>query len=193
MLVKVIDENSNDYNKEFKVRRMNYDQVVVNYPNDKGINVFLNDNLEFIAENSVDEFLMQYKDFLKIKLNRGISVSLYKVLLKAIEEQFKIEFESLNLLKDKYQVNKRGIWEKEIFCVINNLIPIKIYVSGENFKKNNFNLNISKVSDEEFFEICTLEINKIRHEIEEKNKILSRYGLAIESVKGNLHNIKMLM
>ena len=40
MRVKVINSNLSDYGKEFKVRRMNYDQVVVNYPGVKGINVF---------------------------------------------------------------------------------------------------------------------------------------------------------
>lgn len=30
MKVKIIDSNLEDYNKEFKLRRMNYDQVVVN-------------------------------------------------------------------------------------------------------------------------------------------------------------------
>lgn len=29
MKVKIIDSNLEDYNKEFKLRRMNYDQVVV--------------------------------------------------------------------------------------------------------------------------------------------------------------------
>ena len=61
-------------NREFKVRRMNYDQVVVNYPSESGIKVFYKDDVEFITENEIDEFLIKYRDFLKIKLNRGISV-----------------------------------------------------------------------------------------------------------------------
>ena len=40
MKVKIINSNSDDYQKELKLRRMNYDQVVVNYPNEKGIKVF---------------------------------------------------------------------------------------------------------------------------------------------------------
>ena len=55
--------------------------------------------------------------------------------LDTIENEYNIEFKSLNLLKDKYAVNKRGVWEKEILCVINEIIPIKINASGQNLKK----------------------------------------------------------
>ena len=61
---------------------MNYDQVVVNYPRSKGINVFNKIDLEFITESEVDDFLIKYNDFLKIKLNRGISVTLYKAIIR---------------------------------------------------------------------------------------------------------------
>ena len=111
MKVKIINSNSEDYQKELKLRRMNYDQVVVNYPGGKGIKVFDKLDVEFITESEIDEFLIKYSDFLKIKLNRGISVVLYKAILDTIENELKINFNGLNLLKDKYAVNKRGIWE----------------------------------------------------------------------------------
>ena len=81
MKVKIIDSNLEDYNKEFKLRRMNYDQVVVNYPGNSGIKVFNKDSVEFITESEIDEFLISYSDFLKIKLNRGISVTLKSLKL----------------------------------------------------------------------------------------------------------------
>ena len=68
MRVKIINHNSEDYQKELKLRRMNYDQVVVNYPDQKGIKVFGKEEVEFITESEVDEFLIKYNDFLKIKL-----------------------------------------------------------------------------------------------------------------------------
>ena len=145
MRVKVINSNLSDYGKEFKVRRMNYDQVVVNYPGEKGINVFNKIDLEFITESEVDKFLIKYNDFLKIKLNRGISVTLYKAILDAIENELNIDFENLNLLKDKYSVNKRGVWEKEILSLINNKFAIKIVSSVQNFKKRGFNIEIIEV------------------------------------------------
>ena len=193
MKVKIINPNSEDYQKELKLRRMNYDQVVVNYPGEKGIKVFDKVEVEFIIESEVDEFLIKYNDFLKNKLNRGISVALYKGILDTIENELKIDFKSLNLLRDKYVVNKRGIWEKEILCVINDVMPIKITASGQNFKKSGFNIDIDEILKEEFLEICAFEIKKINKEIKEKEDILSRYGEAIEKIKKPENPVKMLV
>ena len=193
MKVKIINPNSEDYQKELKLIRMNYDQVVVNYPGEKGIKVFDKVEVEFIIESEVDEFLIKYNDFLKIKLNRGISVALYKGILDTIENELKIDFKSLNLLRYKYVVNKRGIWEKEILCVINDVMPIKITASGQNFKKSGFNISINEIDKEEFFEICSFEIKKINKEIKEKEEILARYGLAIEKIKNPKNPVKMLL
>ena len=193
MIVKIVNTECEDYNKEFKLRRMNYDQVVVNYPDSKGIRVFNKDSVEFITEIEIDEFLVKYNDFLKIKLNRGISVALYKAILDTIENEYNIEFKSLNLLKDKYAVNKRGVWEKEILCVINEIIPIKINASGQNFKKSVFNIKVEEVNKEEFFEICSFEIKKINKEIKEKEDILARYGMAIEKIKNPENVVTMLI
>ena len=193
MIVKIVNTECEDYNKEFKLRRMNYDKVVVNYPDSKGIRVFNKDSVEFITEIEIDEFLVKYNDFLKIKLNRGISVALYKAILDTIENEYNIEFKSLNLLKDKYAVNKRGVWEKEILCVINEIIPIKINASGQNFKKSGFNIKVEEVNKEEFFEICSFEIKKINKEIKEKEDILARYGMAIEKIKNPENVVTMLI
>ena len=193
MKVKIINSNSEDYQKELKLRRMNYDQVVVNYPGGKGIKVFDKLDVEFITESELDEFLIKYSDFLKIKLNRGISVVLYKAILDTIENELKINFNGLNLLKDKYAVNKRGIWEKEILCVINENMPIKIIADGQNFKKSGFNINIEEVEKEEFLEICAFEIKKINKEIKEKEDLLKRYGEGIEKIKNPTNPVKMLV
>lgn len=193
MIVKIVNTECEDYNKEFKLRRMNYDQVVVNYPDSKGIRVFNKDSVEFITETEIDEFLVKYNDFLKIKLNRGISVALYKAILDTIENEYNIEFKSLKLLKDKYAINKRGVWEKEILCVINEIIPIKINASGQNFKKSGFNIKVEEVNKEEFFEICSFEIKKINKEIKEKEDILARYGMAIEKIKNPENVVTMLI
>ncbi len=193
MKVKIINSNSQDYERELKLRRMNYDQVVVNYPNERGMKVFDKEEVEFIIESEVDEFLIKYNDFLKIKLNRGISVVLYKGILDAIENELKIDFKSLNLLKDKYSVNKRGIWEKEILCVINEIMPIKIMANGQNFRKSGFNINIDEIEKDEFLEICAFEIKKINKEIKEKEDLLGRYGESIEKVKNPLNPVKMLV
>ena len=192
MLAKIINKDLEEFEREFKVRRMNYDQVVVNYPSDIGLKVFDKKDVEYIKQTEIDEFLIKYSDFLKIKLNRGISIALYKALLESIEAELDIIFENLNLLKDKYEVNKRGVWEKEILAVINYKIPVKLITFGQNFKKSGFNISIEIIEEKEFFEICKFEINKIQEEIKEKERILSRYGLAIEKLKNTENLVKML-
>lgn len=192
MLAKIINKDLEEFEREFKVRRMNYDQVVVNYPSDIGLKVFDKKDVEYIKQTEIDEFLIKYSDFLKIKLNRGISIALYKALLESIEAELDIIFENLNLLKDKYEVNKRGVWEKEILAVINYKIPVKLITSGQNFKKSGFNTSIEIIEEKEFFEICKFEINKIQEEIKEKERILSRYGMAIEKMKDTENLVKML-
>ena len=192
MLAKIINKDLEEFEREFKVRRMNYDQVVVNYPSDIGLKVFDKKDVEYIKQTEIDEFLIKYSDFLKIKLNRGISIALYKALLESIEAELDIIFENLNLLKDKYEVNKRGVWEKEILAVINYKIPVKLITSGQNFKKSGFNTSIEIIEEKEFFEICKFEINKIQEEIKEKERILSRYGMAIDKMKDTENLVKML-
>lgn len=192
MLAKIINKDLEEFEREFKVRRMNYDQVVVNYTSDIGLKVFDKKDVEYIKQTEIDEFLIKYSDFLKIKLNRGISIALYKALLESIEAELDIIFENLNLLKDKYEVNKRGVWEKEILAVINYKIPVKLITSGQNFKKSGFNISIEIIEEKEFFEICKFEINKIQEEIKEKERILSRYGMAIEKMKDTENLVKML-
>lgn len=192
LLAKIINKDLEEFEREFKVRRMNYDQVVVNYPSDIGLKVFDKKDVEYIKQTEIDEFLIKYSDFLKIKLNRGISIALYKALLESIEAELDIIFENLNLLKDKYEVNKRGVWEKEILAVINYKIPVKLITSGQNFKKSGFNISIEIIEEKEFFEICKFEINKIQEEINEKERILSRYGMAIEKMKDTENLVKML-
>ena len=193
MKAKVINEESKDFEREFKVRRMNYDQVVVNYPTGNGIEVFLNKDVELMGESQIDEFLINNRDILKIKLNRGISVALYKAIIDNLEEQFDMGFENLVVLRDKYSVNKRGIWNKEIVCVVNNKIPLKIIANGQNFKKSNFNIEANEISKEEFLELCTFEINKIRQEIRKLEQSLVAYGMVIENLENSKNLVTMLL
>ncbi len=193
MKVKVINSNLVDFEKEFKVRRMNYDQVVVNYPTGKGIEVFSNKDVELISETKIDEFLIQNRDILKIKLNRGIVVGVYKVILDNLQEQFGLEFKELTVLRDNYSVNKRGIWDKEIICIVNNKVPLKIIANGQNFKKSNFNIEITQISKEEFLELCVFEINIIKEKIIKLEKSLIEYGKVIDKLENSKNIVNMLI
>ena len=94
----------------------------------------------------------------------------------------------LNVLRDRYKVNKRGIWEKELICVINNSLPIKVMASGQNFKRDNYSILITPLEIQGFMEGAKEEINKIRKEIKQKEILLSRYGKAINNIKKSEKN-----
>ena len=114
MKAKVINCKLEDYNSIFKVRRMNFDRIFVNYPNTEGIKDFSFIDVDCVSENKIDEFLINNRQFLKIRLKRGISVIFYNALYTSIKTEVKEEVKNLTVIKDKYRINKKGIWEKEI-------------------------------------------------------------------------------
>jgi hypothetical protein len=181
--VKVINDKLDDFGSIFKVRRMNFDNIIVNYPTGSEIKNFSFADVECISENDIDEFLIKNKSFLKIKLKRGISVVFYNALYDSLRLEIKEEVESLNVLIDKYKINKRGIWDKEILLIINNEFPLEVIASGQNFKRNGYNIIINKVEKDNFLEICNKEIKNIESQIEIKKGVISSFREAIEQFK----------
>ncbi|HEX9026418.1 MAG TPA: hypothetical protein VF839_08135 [Clostridium sp.] len=183
MQAKVINDKLDDFGGTFKVRRMNFDNIIVNYPTGSGIKSFSFEDIECVSQNNIDEFLIKHKNFLKIKLKRGISVIFYNALYESLKIEIEEEIENLDVLKDKYKINKRGIWDKEILLIINNKFPLEVMASGQNFKRNGYNIIINKIERDNFIEICDAEIKNINSEIELKKGILSSFREAIEQFK----------
>lgn len=181
MKVRVIAE-CEDKGREFKVRRMTYVNVVVNYPTGTGLKVYDYNDVELIDEGEIDKFLIENREFLKIKLNRGISVFFYKVLKECIENELGEEIKDFNLLRDKYNVNKRGIWNKEIICMINNKVPYIINASGQNFKREGYSVNIQLIQYEEFMSASKEQIEKLNEEIRRKKIIIESYERAMNNL-----------
>ncbi len=183
MKVIVKDKYSEDYNKQFSVRRINYDKVLVLYPNTEGIKEFYNKDVEILTENKIDEFLFSNKELLKIRLQRGISVFLYKALLDGIEIECKEELDELIILLDTYSINKRNVWEKNLLMLVNNKFPIKVEAIGKKFSRKDYSLKISTIEKAEFKELCNREISKIKKEVDEREKLISKYTLAMENLE----------
>lgn len=99
MKFRITKENIEGYNTELKIRRMNYDQVVVNYQNNSGIKTFKMNEGELVSEGEVDDIIKKYTDLLKIKINRGTSALFYKGIIDSIEESIE-EVKSLKVLND---------------------------------------------------------------------------------------------
>ncbi|NRY60931.1 hypothetical protein [Clostridium beijerinckii] len=173
MEVKVINMNSGDFGRVFKVIRMNFDNIMVNYPNMSGVRSFSFNDVECISENDIDKFLINNRSFLKIKLKRGISVLFYNALYESLKLEIKEEVKDLILLRDKYKIYKSKVWEKEMLLFINNKFPLEVRASGKNFKKNGYSININKIEKEDFLEICCGEIKIIEEQINLKKCLLS--------------------
>ncbi|MGL4572695.1 MAG: hypothetical protein ACRCVJ_16715 [Clostridium sp.] len=187
--MKVIVKNSelDDYNKEFKVKRINYDKVLVIYPNKERLKEFYNIDVEIIEESTIDNFLINNMEFLKIKLQRGISVAFYKALADGIQLEFKEAVKSIDLLVDNYSINNRNIFEKELLLMINKKYLLKIISTGKKFSRKEYKFNIVKVEKDEFMGIYNAERVRIIKEIEKKEKLLSKY----EEVRVNIENTSL--
>lgn len=182
MQVKVINGNLDDYGKIFKVRRMNFNKIIVNHPNDSKVKSFDFMDVEYISENDIDSFLIENRYFLKIKLKRGISVVFYNALYDSLKFEIKEEIEKLDVLKDRYRINKRGIWEKEILLFVNNKFSLEVIASGKNFQRSGYNIVVNEISKENFLEICYQEIRKIESEIKIKKSALASITRAMNQL-----------
>ena len=183
MQVKIINSNLEEFGMTFKVRRMNYNEIIVNYPTGTGLKYFSFEDVECIRENEIDDFLIEHREFLKIKLKRGISVFLYNAVYDSIKEEIDDEIKELNILRDRYKINKRGIWDKEILVNVNKNIPLNIQASGQNFKRDGYNIIVNRIDKENFLDICKNEIENLRKEIDVKTKIIASFEEAVDNVK----------
>lgn len=181
MIAKIIKQ-CEDHNKEFKVRRLNYEEVIINYPTGNLIKIYRYEDVELISEGEIDEFLIENRELLQIRLNRGISAFFYKALKETLYNELQEELESFILLRDRYNVNKRGIWEKEIICFVNYKKPLLISASGRNFRRDNYSISVTLFEDNEFLSLAKLEIEKISKEIKHKEEVISRYGIVINKL-----------
>ncbi|NLK94966.1 MAG: hypothetical protein GX275_07215 [Clostridiales bacterium] len=179
MKAKVIINNE-DYEKEFKVRKMNFNEVVINY--NKDIKKYLYSHIELISEGEIDDFLINNKTFLQIKLNRGISVFFYKALKVSLEEELREEIKELIIIQDKYNLNGRGIWQKDIVCGVNNKFPIKIMANGRNFKRQGYSISINRLEKNEFISSLKKEIDVLERVIKIKEKTIRTYMEFIQSI-----------
>lgn len=182
MKIKVINESLEEFNQEFKVISINYDNVMIKKQDKKVI--IKRDDAQLISENSNEDIILQYKDILKIKLDRGISLGLYKVLVEYIEDVIKSKIQSIALLYDNFEYLRKGIWEKNIVVVVNDLYPLYINIIGRKFGRN-FDVSIKEMSLKDFTSECIAEIEEIKKQIEEKEIILNEHKKALKNVINN--------
>jgi hypothetical protein len=186
MKIRVINQELSEFNHDYKVRNINYDMVVVE-ENNKTYS-FVMEDIELISENKYDELILKYKDILKIKLGHNISVALYSALVNCIEGKIDGKLMSLNVLKDEYNISKRGIWEKKLVVVVNQSVPLDIIVIGEKYSEK-FSITLKDITLQDFIEGCSESIKHIRKDIEEKENDIKACKRAINEVLNNSVNV----
>ena len=183
MKFKITNSTMEEYNTELKIKRMNYDQVVVNYPDKAGIKTFRMKDGELISEGEVDDIIKKNLDLLKIKINRGTSALFYKGIINSLEESFK-EVKSLEVLNDFSKgVNKRGFWDKDILIYLNGQYPIKIEASGRNFREDSYKFNIKVLEESEFLEMCYFNMEKLKDQRAWRKRQLEIYKKIVEKIE----------
>ena len=186
MKIRVINQELSAFNHDYKVKNINYDMVVIEENNETV--PFLMDDIELIPENKYDDLIIKYKNILKIKLGHNISIRFYSALINCIEEKIREKLESLDVLKDKYSINKRGIWEKKLVVVVNKGVPLDITVIGEKYAEK-FNITFKDITLQDFIEGCSESIRHIRKEIEERENAISAYKRSMGKVLKNSVNV----
>jgi hypothetical protein len=179
MKIRVINQELSEFNHDYKVKNINYDMVVVE-ENNKTYS-FVMEDIELISENKYDELILKYKDILKIKLGHNISVALYSALVNCIEGKIDGKLMSLNVLKDEYNISKRGIWEKKLVVLVNQSVPLDITVIGEKYAEK-FVITFRDITLQDFIEGCSESIKHIRKDIEEKENDIKAYKRAVDEV-----------
>lgn len=186
MKIRVINQELSDFNHSFKVKNINYDMVIAE-ENNKVVPFSMND-IELIAETQYDNLIIEYKDLLKIKLGHDISMEFYAALINCIEVKINEKLNSLDVLRDGYSINKRGIWEKKLIVVVNNRIPLDVTVIGEKYA-DKFSITFKDITLQDFIEGCSENIRHLRKEIVEKENDIKAYKRAVSEVLNNSVNL----
>ncbi|MTK13838.1 MAG: hypothetical protein F8N39_17765, partial [Clostridiaceae bacterium] len=134
MRAKILNKSIDSTKEELKVLSINYDFVAVQINDDK--KVIRRDEVELIFENDSEKILSQYEDILKIKLNKGMTFTFYPTLINFIEDIVGRKVEQIDVLEDEFKFIKKGIWEKNLLIVVNNLRTFKISAIGQKYGDN---------------------------------------------------------
>lgn len=180
--IKIINQFSDYYEKEFHVSNMNYDNIIVKnkYENI----VFRNDEAELIAENSFEEVIVKCKDIMKIKLKRGMPLAVYAKLASFIEDNISGDIKNIEVLSDEYKLIKKNLWEKNISAVINDKYPVDIDIVGKNYH-DAIDITIENKSIEQFKEECNTAIKANKTEIRKRMEYSECYEKALKNITRN--------
>ncbi|WML36407.1 hypothetical protein [Clostridium sp. OS1-26] len=182
MKAKILNKSIDSTKGELKVLSINYDFVVVQINDDK--KVLRRDEVELIFENNSEKILGQYEDILKIKLNKGMTFAFYPTFINFIEDIIGKKIEQIDVLEDEFKLIKKGIWEKNLLIVINNLRTFKISAIGQKYG-DSFSFTIKEINLSYFLKECELKVKTLEDEIKERQILKNKYEETLKNVINN--------
>lgn len=182
MRAKILNKSIDSTKGDLKVLSINYDFVAVQINDDK--KVLRRDEVELIFENDSEKILNQYEDILKIKLNKGMTFAFYPTLINFIEDIVGRKVEQIDVLEDEFKFIKKGIWEKNLLIVINNLRTFKISSIGQKYG-DNFSFTIKEINLSNFLKEYELKVKALEDEIKERQILKNKYEKTLKNVISN--------
>lgn len=182
MRAKILNKSIDSTKGDLKVLSINYDFVAVQINDDK--KVLRRDEVELIFENDSEKILNQYEDILKIKLNKGMTFAFYPTLINFIEDIVGRKVEQIDVLEDEFKFIKKGIWEKNLLIVINNLRTFKISAIGQKYG-DNFSFTIKEINLSNFLKEYELKVKALEDEIKERQILKNKYEETLKNVISN--------
>lgn len=182
MRAKILNKTIHHTKEELKVLSINYDFVAVKINSDK--KVFRRDEVELIFDNKYEKILDEYEDILKIKLNKGMTFAFYPTLINFIEDIIEGRVEQIDVLEDEFKFIKKGIWEKNLLLVINNLRTFKVSVIGQKYG-DSFSFTIKEISLGSFIKEYELKVKALEDEIKEKQILKNKYKETLKTIINN--------
>lgn len=179
MRAKILNKSIDDTREDLKVLSINYDFVAVQINDDK--KVLRRDEVELIFEKDSEKILNQYEDILKIKLNKGMTFAFYPTLISFIEDIIGSKVEQIDVLEDEFKFIKKGIWEKNLLIVINNLRTFKISAIGQKYG-DNFSFTIKEINLSNFLKEYELKVKALEDEIKERQILKNKYEKTLKTV-----------
>lgn len=184
MKLKIINEKLPLFSHILKVKSLNFDMVIAETETEKlALNI---KDVKLISENKYEEHILSHKDILKIKLETEVSSMLYSTLIEYVEAQIGGKLLDLEVLRDEFKISKRGIYEKRLIIVVNNMIPIEAIITAMKYSKD-FSITLKDMNLQQFINGCNEDIKLIKRDIEEKEKNVERHRHILkEVVKNNI-------
>lgn len=131
-------------------------------------------DVKLVYEYKWEKAVVKYRELLNIKLPKAASIKFYAALCSAIEEHYKLEIESIHIIRDVEEKARTKYWYKNIDMLVNNTHPVNIRITGRNYT-DIYDIDIEDIDMESLANECRDDICKLETIIEKSCSKLCFY------------------